>query len=48
MKINKMIDHTYLKAVGTKADIDTLLEEAKEFDFSPFQLNFIFMLFYIC
>jgi len=39
MKINKMIDHTYLKAVGTKADIDTLLEEAKEFDFKSVCVN---------
>jgi len=39
MKINKMIDHTYLKAFGTKVDIDKLLEEAKEFDFMSVCVN---------
>lgn len=39
MKINKMIDHTYLKAVGTKVDIDQLLKEAKEFDFKSVCVN---------
>ncbi len=31
--MNKLIDHTFLKATGTKEDIDKLLEEAIEFDF---------------
>jgi len=39
MKINKMIDHTYLKAVGTKTDIDLLLKEAKEYDFKSVCVN---------
>jgi deoxyribose-phosphate aldolase len=39
MKINKMIDHTYLKAFGTKVEIDKLLEEAKEFDFMSVCVN---------
>ncbi len=33
MDINKLIDHTYLKPVGTKQDIDTILEEAITYDF---------------
>ena len=39
MKINKLIDHTYLKAFGTDAEINTLLEEAKEFDFKSVCVN---------
>lgn len=39
MKINKLIDHTYLKAVGTTAEIDKLLEEAIEFDFKSVCVN---------
>jgi deoxyribose-phosphate aldolase len=39
MKLNKMIDHTYLKAFGTKAEIDSLIEEAKEFDFKSVCVN---------
>lgn len=39
MKINKLIDHTYLKAFGTKTEIDTLLEEAKEHDFKSVCVN---------
>lgn len=39
MKINKMIDHTYLKAFGTKTEIDQLLKEAKEFDFKSVCVN---------
>ena len=39
MKLNKMIDHTYLKAFGTKEDIDKLLEEAKEYDFKSVCVN---------
>ena len=31
--MNKLIDHTFLKATGTKEDIDKLLEEAIEFEF---------------
>jgi deoxyribose-phosphate aldolase len=33
MKINKLIDHTFLKPFGKKSDIDTLLEEAITYDF---------------
>ncbi|MCK5731385.1 MAG: deoxyribose-phosphate aldolase [Tenericutes bacterium] len=33
MKINRLIDHTYLKAFATRADIDKLLEEAKTHNF---------------
>ena len=39
MKLNKMIDHTYLKAFGTKEDIDKLLDEAKEYDFKSVCVN---------
>jgi len=39
MKINKLIDHTFLKPFGTKADIDTLLEEAITYDFKSVCIN---------
>lgn len=39
MKINKLIDHTYLKAFGTKKEIDQLLTEAKEHDFKSVCVN---------
>ncbi|MFW6284864.1 MAG: deoxyribose-phosphate aldolase [Bacillota bacterium] len=39
MKINKLIDHTYLKPFGTKADIDKLLEEAITYDFKSVCIN---------
>ena len=39
MKINKLIDHTYLKAFGTKKEIDKLLQEAKENDFKSVCIN---------
>lgn len=39
MKINKLIDHTYLKAFGTKSEISTLVEEAKEHDFKSVCVN---------
>ncbi|XFA99346.1 deoxyribose-phosphate aldolase [Candidatus Izemoplasma sp. B36] len=39
MKINKLIDHTYLKAFGTKKEIDSLLAEAKEYDFKSVCVN---------
>ncbi len=39
MKLNKLIDHTYLKAFGTKEDIDALLEEAIEYDFKSVCIN---------
>ena len=39
MKINKLIDHTYLKAFGTNEEINTLLAEAKEFDFMSVCVN---------
>lgn len=33
MKINEYIDHTYLKPIGTKKEIDLLLSEAMEYHF---------------
>ncbi|MGD9909309.1 MAG: deoxyribose-phosphate aldolase [Candidatus Izemoplasmatales bacterium] len=39
MKINEYIDHTYLKAFGTKKEIDQLLAEAKEFQFKSVCIN---------
>lgn len=39
MNLNKMIDHTYLKAFGTKVEIDQLLKEAKEYDFKSVCVN---------
>ncbi len=39
MKMNKYIDHTYLKAFGTKDDINDLLEEAITHDFKSVCVN---------
>ena len=39
MNLNKMIDHTYLKAFGTKKEIDVLLEEAKKYHFKSVCIN---------
>ncbi|MFA7076216.1 MAG: deoxyribose-phosphate aldolase [Candidatus Izemoplasmatales bacterium] len=39
MEINRLIDHTYLKAFGTKKDIDKLLIEAKEYNFKSVCVN---------
>ena len=39
MEINKLIDHTYLKAFGTKKEIDQLLEEAKKYNFKSVCVN---------
>lgn len=39
MEINKLIDHTYLKAFGTKEEIDTLIREAKEHDLKSVCVN---------
>ena len=39
MNVNKLIDHTYLKAFGTSAEIDKLIAEAKEFDFKSVCVN---------
>ncbi len=39
MKINELIDHTYLKAFGTKTEIDQLLLEAKEHHFKSVCIN---------
>ncbi|MBI9009795.1 MAG: deoxyribose-phosphate aldolase [Tenericutes bacterium] len=39
MEKNKLIDHTYLKAVGTKVEIDKLLAEAKEYNFKSVCVN---------
>ncbi|MBU1145439.1 MAG: deoxyribose-phosphate aldolase [Firmicutes bacterium] len=39
MELNKMIDHTYLKAIGTTKEIDVLLEEAKMFHFKSVCVN---------
>lgn len=39
MKINKLIDHTLLKAVATTEDVIQLCKEAKEFDFASVCVN---------
>ncbi len=39
MEKNKLIDHTYLKAFGTKKEIDKLLNEAKEYHFKSVCIN---------
>ena len=39
MKYNKLIDHTYLKAFGTKEDIKKLCLEAKKYDFKSVCVN---------
>lgn len=39
MKYNKYIDHTNLKPNATKADIDKLLDEAKQYDFASVCVN---------
>ncbi len=39
MEINKLIDHTYLKAFGTKVEIDKLLDEALEYNFKSVCVN---------
>ena len=33
MKLNKLIDHTLLKATATLTEIETLCKEAVEYDF---------------
>lgn len=39
MNMNRLIDHTYLKAFGTKNDIDQLITEAKEYNFKSVCIN---------
>ncbi len=39
MDINKLIDHTYLKAFGTRSEIDKLISEAKEYHFKSVCIN---------
>lgn len=39
MKLNKYIDHTNLKPTATKADIENLCAEAKEYDFKSVCIN---------
>ena len=39
MKINKLIDHTVLKAFATTNDIKKLCEEAKKYDFKSVCVN---------
>jgi len=39
MNLNKMIDHTYLKAFGTSEEINTLINEAKEYNFKSVCVN---------
>jgi deoxyribose-phosphate aldolase len=39
MKINKLIDHTYLKAFGTETEINALIKEAIEYDFKSVCVN---------
>jgi len=37
--INKYIDHTALAATTTKSEIDTLIKEAKQYDFATVCIN---------
>ena len=39
MKTNKLIDHTYLKPVGTANEIDAIIDEAKRYDFKSVCVN---------
>ena len=39
MKINKLIDHTILKAVTTSKDVERICEEAKKYDFASVCIN---------
>ena len=39
MKLNKMIDHTVLKAFATSKDIEKLCDEAKQYDFKSVCVN---------
>ena len=39
MKLNKLIDHTLLKATATFAEIETLCKEAVEYDFYSVCVN---------
>lgn len=39
MKLNKFIDHTLLKADATKAGIDQIIAEAKQYDFASVCIN---------
>lgn len=39
MELNQYIDHTYLKAIGTKKDIDQLIDEAKQYRFKSVCIN---------
>ena len=39
MEFNQYIDHTYLKAIGTKKDINQLIDEAKQYRFKSVCIN---------
>ena len=39
MNINKLIDHTILKAVTTSKDVEKICEEAKKYDFASVCIN---------
>ena len=39
MKLNKMIDHTILKAFATSKDIEKLCNEARQYDFKSVCVN---------
>lgn len=39
MKINKLIDHTLLKAFATPSDIERICDEAKQYDFKSVCVN---------
>ena len=39
MKINKLIDHTILKAVTTSKDVERICDEAKKYDFASVCIN---------
>ena len=39
MKLNKYIDHTFLKPDGQQEQIEKLIEEAREYDFASVCVN---------
>lgn len=43
MQLNKYIDHTILKANATKADVEKLCAEAREYDFASVCINTCFV-----
>jgi len=43
MNINELIDHTYLKAFGTRKEIDLFLQQAREYHFQSICVNPIYV-----